>query len=86
MKRLTAMLVFASLVFLFSCGGSQEQTIRELRQQIQVERQMAQRVKTAFNLLLGISIAGAVAALLIGVAMGSKARNDAENQPEKLEG
>lgn len=96
MLRVTALLIFVSMFFLASCGEDRDQTIKELRQQIQTERQITEKArqnsaiaqqdaasaKSSLNLLLGIGVAAIVLALLIGVALGSKARNDARNRFE----
>ena len=65
-----------------------EQQMKEkAQQQIQIEQQMkekaqqdVEKVKSNFSLLTGISITIGILALVIGVAMGSKARRDANSQ------
>ncbi len=73
--------------FLVSCGEDKEQKIQELQKQVKNEQQMkekaqhdAEKSNSLFNLLLGISIAITLIALIIGVAMGSKTRKDANSQ------
>ncbi len=49
-------------------------------------QQDAAKVESNFNLLIGISIAIAILVLIIGVAMGSRARKDANKQSIMNEG
>lgn len=102
MKRLFIILIsFSICIFLLnSCRDNNEQKIKELQHQIQVEKQMKDKAQQAkeivqqhvaqaesnFNLLIGISIALMVLALIIGVAIGSKARKDANKQSIMSEG
>ena len=89
MKKIFIVLLALSIcsVFFISCGEDKEQKIQELQKQVQIEKQMKEKAqqddkksKTTLNLLIGISIAVALIALIIGVAMGSKARKDAKAQ------
>jgi len=70
-----------------------EQKIKELQHQIQIAQQHVQiaqqhaaKAESNFNLLIGISITIAILVLIIGVAMGSKARKDANKQSIMNEG
>lgn len=95
MKRVLIFFMSTSICmfFLISCGDDKEQKINELQHQIQIEQQMkekaqqdAAKVESNFNLLIGISIAIAILVLIIGVAMGSRARKDANKQSIMNEG
>lgn len=95
MKRMVVFCISISICmfFLISCGDDKEQKIKELQHQIQIEQQIkekaqqdAAKVESNFNLLIGISIAIAFLVLIIGVAMGSKARKDANKQSIMNEG
>jgi len=90
MKNLFAVLLAISIfsVFITSCGEDKEQKLQELQKQVQIEKQNyekekqardiaqqeAAKSKSAFNLLIGISVALILIALIIGVVMGSTSR------------
>ena len=89
MKRMVVIFISISICmfFLNSCGDDKEQKIKELRHQIQIEQQMKEKARqdaaqteSNFNLFIGISIAIVILVLIVGVAMGSKARKDANEQ------
>ena len=96
MKRMVVFFISITICmfFLNSCGEDKEQKIKELQHQIKIEQQMkekaqqdkekaqqdAAKIESNFNLLIGISIAITILVLIIGVAMGSKARKDANKQ------
>ena len=95
MKRIFILLVSISICMfvLTSCGEDNEQKINELQHQIQIEKQAkeialqhAAKSESNLNLLIGLSIAIGVLALIIGVAMGSKTRKDANKQSIRYEG
>ena len=96
MKKLFTVFLAISifLVFIISCGEDKEQKIQELQKQVQIEKQNyekeqkarniaqqeAAKSKSSFNLLIGISVALVMIALIIGVVMGSKSRKAANVQ------
>ena len=89
MKKIFTVLLAISIcsVFIISCGEDKDQKIQELQKQVQVEKQArdiaqqeAAKSRGSFNLLIGISIALALIALIIGVVMGSKSRKAANIQ------
>jgi len=88
MRRLFIILISISICifFLNSCGDDNEQKIKELQHQIKIAQQHAAKAESNFNLLIGISITIAILVLIIGVAMGSKARKDANKQSIMNEG
>lgn len=102
MKRVLIFFMSTSICvfFLISCGDDKEQKINELEHQIQIEQQMkekaqqdaakaqqdAAKANSTLNSLIGISIAFAIVVLIIGVAMGSRARKDANKQSIMNEG
>lgn len=95
MKRVLIFFMSTSICvfFLISCGDDKEQKINELEHQIQIEQQMkekaqqdAAKANSNLNSLIGISIAFAIVVLIIGVAMGSRARKDANKQSIMNEG
>jgi len=93
MKKIVAIVLILSIcpLFLISCGESKEQKIKELQKQVQAEQKAkeiaekkADKTKSIFNLWVGIGFALVLIALIIGVAMGSKTRKDANNKsPER---
>jgi len=103
MKKLFVVLLALSFctTLLVSCGEDKEQKIQDLQKQVQIEKQKyekeqkardiaqqeAAKSKSSFNLLIGISVAIALIALIIGVAMGSKSRKavNFQNKEERSE-
>lgn len=86
MKKHIVILLLISIcsIFLISCD---EEEIIQLQNQVQIEKQIkekaqqdSQESKNSFNLLIGFSIAVMLAALIIGVAIGSKSRKDLDTQ------
>ena len=84
MKKIFIVLLALSIfsVLLISCD---EERIQELQEQVSIEKQMkmefqkdAENSKNSQYLLIGISIAGVIIAIVLGVAMGSKARKDVD--------
>ena len=82
MKKIFIVLLALSIcsVFLISCD---EERIQALQEQVHIEKQSkmefqkdAENSKNSLYLLVGISIAGVLIAMIIGVAMGSKSRKD----------
>ena len=89
MKKIFVVVLILSIgsSFLISCGENEESKIKELKQQVQIEKRAkviaqknAAEAKSSLNLLIGLSIAVVLIALVIGVAMGSKARKKAKKQ------
>jgi len=86
MKKHIVILLLISIcsIFLISCD---EEQIIQLQNQVQIEKQIkekaqqdSQESKNSFNLMIGLSIAGGIFALITGVAMGSKSRKNAKTQ------
>jgi len=84
MKKIFIIALFLSICsfFLIQCENckDKDKEIQELKQQLEKKTRAATESKSLFYLLIGISIAFVLIAIIIGVAMGSKARKDANNQ------
>ena len=87
MKRSIILLLALSIYLILLISCEEEQIVQELQKQIQIEKQIKEKAqqdavksRNSLNLLIGFSIAVVLIALIIGVAMGSKARKDANVQ------
>lgn len=87
MKRSIIVLLALSIYLILVISCEEEQIIQELQKQIQIEKQIKEKAqqdavksRNTLNLLIGFSIAVVLIALIIGVAMGSKSRKDANAQ------
>jgi len=89
MKKIFVAVLILSICssFVISCDKDNDVKIKELKQQVQIEKRAretaqnnASEAKSSLNLLIGLSIAVALFSLLVGVAMGSKARKEAKRQ------
>ena len=84
-KHLILLLALSICIALsVSCSKEKDKKIEQLRQQVQVEtekketaQQAAQKIKNTLSLMIGINIASVLIAGIIGIAVGSKARQDA---------
>lgn len=93
MKKLisVSLIIIFCLFFSASCGEDNSETVETLQKQIQKERQAREaaekkvmeaqkevsETKSSFYLWVGIGVSLIILALLFGVAMGSKAKKDA---------
>lgn len=82
--------ILVCIMFIASCGEDKDK--KELQKNIQEEQeakeaaqQEAAESKSLFNFFIGISVAVTLIALIVGVAMGSKARKDANVQSTSKE-
>ena len=87
MKKLVIILLVLSIYLILLISCEEGQIIQELQKQIQIEKQVKEKAqqdavksRNTLNLLIGFSIAVVMVALVIGVAMGSKSRKDANAQ------
>ena len=89
MKKIHVFILSVLLVFtLASCGDKEE--LKELNDKLysvtseknDVEKQI-EIVKGEKNIIIGISIAAVLLALIIGTIMGAKARKDVKKEPSK---
>ena len=90
-KPMLFVLVLAGLVGLFICScddSSQADRERTLREKVEQEFTKTQEeivaTRQLMGIALGVGIAGSAVALIIGTALGSRARRDAKKRQKEV--